>query len=73
MGEACNEAMTLTYADDTSASVIGKDTEEVCVKLEATSLDALNNMAANGIAPNEKKTEFMVFQKETTRSILVGN
>jgi hypothetical protein len=30
-------------------------------------------MAANGMAPNEKKTEFMVFQKEKSRNIKVGN
>ena len=58
MEEACKEATTLTYADDTSASVTGKDTEEVCAKLEATSHEVLTYMAANGMAPNAKKTEF---------------
>jgi retron-type reverse transcriptase len=73
MEEACTEAMTLTYADDTSASVMGKDPEEVCAKLEATSLEVMDYMAANGMAPNEKKTEFMVFQKEKSGNIKVGN
>jgi hypothetical protein len=30
MEEACKEAMNLTYADDTSALVIGKDTGSLC-------------------------------------------
>jgi hypothetical protein len=73
MEGACTEAMTLTYADDTSASVIGKYPEEVCAKLEATSLEVMDYMAANGMAPNEKKDEFMVYQKEKSRNIKVGN
>jgi hypothetical protein len=63
-GQMSYGQMSWSHGDDTSASVIGKDTEEVCIKLEATSLEVLNYMAANGMAPNEKKTEFMVFRRE---------
>jgi hypothetical protein len=41
--------------------------------LEPTSIEETDYMATNGTAPNVKKTEFMVFQKEKSRKLKVGN
>ena len=53
-------AVSLTYADDTSTSVSGKDIFDVLKKLEVDAVNVLNFMAANGLSANPNKTTFII-------------
>jgi hypothetical protein len=72
MPERCLIAQLILYADDTTGFVTGKTMEDVCQKLEAAAHKVLMYMKINRLSLNEGKTQFLVFGKEGSRDIKVG-
>ena len=63
-------AKALTYADDSTTSVSGKNLEDVIKKLETDALNVLKFMASNGLFENEIKTKFIILNLKYSREQL---
>jgi hypothetical protein len=61
MTEACPTASLTLYADDTTGAVAANTSEDVCLQMEKVAEEVLSYMADNKLAPNKKKTPFIVF------------
>ena len=57
-----DHAISLTYADDTSTSVSGKNIADVLRKLEIDAKNVLKFMTANGLHANPSKTTFIIIK-----------
>jgi hypothetical protein len=73
MTEACPTASMTLYADDTTGSVAANTSEDVFLQMEKVAEEVLSYMADNKLAPNKKKTQFIVFTSKRMRRIQVGD